>query len=203
MFAQRFGNSAGELETEYGPYESSTSFGAVFSPDGRAVGAIRLIRNGHRGLKSLNDAAEPPWELPVRATCRAADIDPARTWDVGTFGVDTGTVGSSRQTTLALWSVLFGAFRDNQVATFVAILDVGARRPIRAIGVQMLDLPGASPAVYLGSSASVPVYRHVEDLHRAHLSEFVDVHQQVFHGRGVAGLDPHTCRPGAFELDAA
>ena len=203
VFGRRFGNSAAELDAEYGRYEGSTSFGAVFLPDGSAVGAMRLIRDGRHGLKSLNDAAEPPWDLPVGTTCLAADIDPARTWDVGSFGVDSVTVGPSRRATLALWSVLFGAFRDNDVASFVAILDAGARRPIASLGVQMLDLPGAVPASYLGSAASVPVYRHVRDLHRLHLSRFADVHQQVFHGRGVIGLDPRGCRPGAFQLAAA
>lgn len=203
VFGRQFRNTSDELTMEYGPYESSTSFGAVFWPDGTAVGAIRLIRHGRRGLKSLNDAAALPWKLPVRATCRAVDIDPPMTWDVGSFVVDSLTVGSSRQTTLALWSVLFGAFRDNQVESFVAILDSRARRPIAALGVQMLDLPGAVPAPYLGSPSSVPVYRHVGDLHRRHLLRFADVHQQVFHGRGVNGMDPRGCQPGAFELAAA
>jgi hypothetical protein len=202
VLGRRFGNSSAEIEAEYGPYESTTSFGAVFVPDGTAVAAIRLIRNGRQGLKSLNDAATAPWLLPVHATCRAAEIDPTSTWDVGSFGVDSVTVGATRRATLALWSVLFGAFRDNKVASFVAILDVGARRPIASLGVQMLDLPGAVPASYLGSSASVPVYRHVRDLHRLHLSRFADVHQQVFHGRGVIGMDPRGCQPGAFELEA-
>jgi hypothetical protein len=89
------------------------------------------------------------------------------------------------------------------VASFVAILDAGARRPIASLGVHMLDLPGAVPATYLGSSASVPVYRHVHDLHRLHESRFADVHEQIFHGRGVVGLDPRRCQPGAFELEAA
>jgi hypothetical protein len=203
VLGRRFGNSSAELEVEYGPYESDTSFGAVFLPDGTAVGAVRLIRNGDRGLKSLNDAAAAPWLLPVGPTCLVAEIEPTQTWDVGSFCVDSVTAGANRRATLALWSVLFGAFRDNEVATFVAILDVGARRPIASLGIQMLDLPGAVAASYLGSSASVPVYRHVRDLHRLHLSRFADVHQQVFHGRGVLGMDPRDCEPGAFELAAA
>jgi len=104
---------------------------------------------------------------------------------------------------LVLWSVMFGAFRDNDVATFVAILDAGARRPIAAVGVEMLDLPGATAAAYLGSPSSTPVYRHVQDLHRLHRERFPTVHQQVFHGRGIGGLDAEGCRPGAFALAAA
>jgi hypothetical protein len=203
VFARRFGNSASDLADAYGAYQRRTSFGAVLAPDGTAVAAVRLLRDGPWGLKSLNDAAEPPWGLPVPASCRAAGINPSRTWDVATFGVDAARVGSSRQATLALLSVFFGALRDNAVATFVAILDAGARRPFRALGVELLDLPGASAAPYLGSAASVPVYRHVADLHREHQLRFAGVHEQVFHGHGVAGLDPQACRPGAFGLATA
>ena len=99
VLGRRFGNSAAELEAEYGPYESNTNFGAVFLPDGTAVGAVRLIRDGRPGLKSLNDAAAPPWLLPVLATCQAADIDPTRTWDVGSFVVDSVAFGSNRRAT--------------------------------------------------------------------------------------------------------
>jgi hypothetical protein len=203
VFGRRFGNSASDLADAYGAYQRHTDFGAVFAPDGTAVAAVRLLRDGPRGLKSLNDAAGPSWGLTVPTSCRAAGLDPARTWDVATFGVDAAMVGSSRQATLALLSVLFGALRDNEVVSFVAILDAGARRPFQALGVEMLDLPGASAAPYLGSPASVPVYRHVADLHREHLLRFAVMHDQVFHGRGVTGLDPLACRPGAFRLATA
>jgi hypothetical protein len=69
--------------------------------------------------------------------------------------------------------------------------------------LQMLDLNSAVRASYLGSAASVPVCRHVPDLHRPHLSRFADVPQQVFHRRGVLGMDPRGCQPGAFEREAA
>jgi hypothetical protein len=203
VFGRSFGNSPAELQAAYRRYEGGTSFGGVFLPDGSAVGFVRLSRNGGVGLKSLNDAASRPWRLPTEATCQAVDIELARTWDVGSFGVDSLVVGATRETTMALWSVMFGAFRDNEVATFVAILDARARRPIEAVGVRMLDLPGARPAAYLGSAASTPVYRHVRDLHRQHELQFPGLHQQVFHGRHVAGLDSRWCQPGAFELDAA
>jgi hypothetical protein len=203
VFGRRFGNTPAELADEYGPYEDSTDFGGVFLPDGTAVGEVRLIRDGVAGLKSLNDASAAPWALPLAASCRAAGIDPASTWDVGSFAVDAERAGSGRQVTQALWSVLFGALRDNLVRTFVAILDSGARRPIDAMGVEMLDLPGAAPAAYLGSTNSVPVYRHVGDLHRMHHHRFAELHQQVFHGRGVEGLDPRCGQLGAFELAAA
>lgn len=200
VFARAFGDSPSDLDTAYGDYEDRTSFGAVFLADGRAVGAVRLARPGPRGLKSLNDAASAPWHLPARRTLQQVGIDPARTWDVGTFGVDSLAVRASSRVTRALFAVMFGAFRDNAVASFVAVLDVGSRRPVGAQGVELLDLPGAEPAPYLGSDASTPVYRHVADLHDLHRRRFAAIHDQVFHGRGITGVDPDLCAPGAFRL---
>lgn len=219
VFGRRYGNTAEQLEAEYGPYRDGSRFGAVLAPDGRALGAVRLLSGGPAGLKTLTDAAAPPWDVCVDAACAEAGLDPAATWDVATFAVDpdthtgTGTVngtGSStggsvgaRPVTLALFAVMFGAFRDNGVSGFVAVLDAAARRPISAVGVLTDDLPGATPAPYLGSPASVPVYARVPDLHRRHAREFPALHRQVFHGQGIGGLDPAAALPGAFRLPPA
>ena len=104
---------------------------------------------------------------------------------------------------MLLLSVLFGAFRDNSVTGMVAMLDFPLpAAPLRGLGVHLLDLPGAQPAPYLGSPSTVPVYRKVPDLHAEHADGFGGVHQQVFHGGGIAGVDPAPCAPGAFALAA-
>jgi hypothetical protein len=201
VFGRLYGNTPAQLRAEYGPFWSSTSFGAVLLPGGRAVGAVRLLRGGPSRLKTMQDAARPPWSLPIEAVCRNAGLDLATTWDVGTFGVDAERIGAgNRSATLALFSVMFGAFRDNGVASFVAVLDDGARRPIAALGVKMTDLPGAQPAPYLGSAASVPAYASVAELHRTHAVDFSEIHGQVFHGRGIDGVDPAVAEPGHFTL---
>ena len=65
VFGRSFGNTAADLDAELGPYEATTSLGAVFRTDGSAVGTVRLVRNGAPGLKTLTDAAAAPWSLPV------------------------------------------------------------------------------------------------------------------------------------------
>ncbi len=207
VFGRRFGNTADELASEYGPFEACTAFGAVLAADGRAMGAVRLVRPGPRRLKTLSDAGRPPWNVPDHVidgvVNRPTLLGEPMTWDVASFGVDSHAAGADRRTTMALLSVMFGAFRDNAVTSFVAILDLRARRALHMLGVRMLDLPGASPAPYLGSPSSVPVYRQVTDLHSEHARSFPRVHRQLFHGQGINGLDACHSAPGAFAVPAA
>ena len=195
VFGRRFGNTAEELAAEYGPYEATTSFGAVLRPDGTAVGAVRLVAPGARGLKTLVDAAGPPWRVPddVLAAVAGGAVGPEGpaaplTWDVATFGVDSVAAGGDRRIAAALFGVMFGAFADHGVTCFVAMLDSGARRAIERLGVRLLDLPGAQAAPYLGSASTVPAYRQVADLHDEHRTRFPDLHDPVFHGRGLPGV---------------
>lgn len=204
VFGLRFGNSPAQLREEYGPFEDGTSFGAVLLPDGSATGAVRLLRDGPAGLKTLQDASRPPWSLPVGSTCRAAGLDQAAVWDVGTFGVDARAYGTgSHAVTLALLCLMFGAFRDNGVPSFLALMDRQAARAFAAVGLRMTDLPGARPAPYLGSPESVPAYAVVADLHRRQAVDRPDVHEQVFHGAGMTDVDPVTAAPGRFARQLA
>jgi hypothetical protein len=182
VFGRRFGNTADQLGLEYGPYEPATTFGAVLRPDGIAVGAVRLIRPGPHPLKTVQDASGPPWNASAEDFERAAGVDPAHTWDVASFTVDSVAAGADPRVVMALLSVMFEAFRDSSVTGFLAILDSVADRALRGLGVRMFDLPGAKPAPYLGSPRSVPVYRQVSDLHDEHAAQFPQVHQEVFHG---------------------
>ncbi|WP_426565379.1 hypothetical protein ACPPVT_03150 [Angustibacter sp. McL0619] len=201
MFSRHYGNTRRDLADAYGRYEHGCEFGAVLLGDGTAVAAVRLLRPSQRGLKSLRDAAGQPWCLPVARTRLAAGLAAEHTWDVATFGVDSDTVGPGRRITIALMSVMFGAFRDNGVTSFVAILDTRARRSLAGLGLRMHDLPGALAAPYLGSPASVPVYRHVAELHAEHADRFTEVHAQAFHGTRIPGLDECWTRPGIYRAD--
>jgi hypothetical protein len=207
VFGRRFGNTPAELAAQYGPFEESTSFGAVLRADGTAVAAVRLLRPGRLGVKTLNDATAPPWSVAPRLIDEvvggAAGLGARHTWDVASFGVDSAAVGADRRAVIVLLTVMFGAFRDNAVTSFVAMLDSVARRPLGGLGVRMLDLPGAKPAPYLGSASTVPVYRRVADLHFEHAEHFSQLHRQVFHGDGIDGVDARLALPGSFALVAA
>jgi hypothetical protein len=197
VFGRRFGNSADELAQEYGPFEASTTFGAVFAADDTAVGAVRLVRPGPEPVKTLQDASRPPWNARTHVVRELAGFDETRTWDVASFGVDSVVAGADRRAVLVLLGVMFGAFADNEATSFVAMLDSNARRKLETRGIRMLNLPGTKPAPYLGSPSSVPVYRHLADLHFEHASKFPQIHQQVFHGRGLNGLDAQLNTPGS------
>ncbi len=188
VLGARFGNTTHDLAREYGPYEPLTTFGAVLRPDGTAVGAVRLIRPGLHGVKTVRDASRPPWNTSAEVF-EAAGLDLEHTWDVASFAVDASVVRADPRVAMALLSVMFGAFRDSSVAGFVAIMDSTAERALRGLGIRMLALPGAKAAPYLGSASSVPVYRQVADLHDEHAVRFPQVHQQVFHGRGPGAPD--------------
>lgn len=207
VFLRRFGNSAEELAAQYGPYEPSTSFGAVLRPDGTAVGAVRLIRPGPQRVKTLLDAAEAPWNVSDRVigevVGEADGLGERHTWDVASFGVDSAAAGGDRRIAMLLLAVLFGAFRDNAVTGMVAMLDAAARRALLGLGIHMLDLPGAEPAPYLGSSSTVPVYRRITELHAMHVADFPQLHRQVFHGVEIRGVDAAPSAPGSFALPAA
>jgi hypothetical protein len=86
------------------------------------------------------------------------------------------------------------------VTSFVAMLDSGARRAFEQLGVRMLDLPGARPAPYLGSSSTVPVHRLVAALHDEHRARFPGLHDPVFHGRGIPGVDARHTSPRSQTL---
>lgn len=187
VFGRRFGNSPDELAHEYGPFESATTFGAVFAMDGTAVGAVRLIRPGPEPVKTLHDAGGPLWNVRTDGIDESVGLHVSGTWDVASFGVDSVVAGRGRRVTERLLGVMFGAFWDNQATSFVAMLDSRARRALEARGVRMLDLPGARPAPYLGSHSTVPVFRHLADLHAEHARRFPQTHHDVFHRRGPDG----------------
>src|SRR4051794_31376719 len=87
VFLDAYGNTPEEFDVEYGPYETSTGYMAVFQEDGEAVAAARFIAPGAAGLKTLNDVSRPPWEVDGLRSARAAGVDPTRTWDVATIAV--------------------------------------------------------------------------------------------------------------------
>jgi hypothetical protein len=179
VFGRRFGNSAEEMEHEYGPFEGSTTFGAVFATNGTAVAAVRLIRPGPVRVKTLQDAAKPPWSLAEQQLTDTVGLHERHTWDVASFTVDAVAGGADRRIAPTLLRLLFAALRANSATSFVAVLDSTARRALRGLGVTMLELGDAKPAPYLGSPSSVPVYRHLADLRGEHAEHFPQTDEQV------------------------
>jgi hypothetical protein len=192
VFLRAYGNTRGQLEDEYGPYEDQSIFIALSDPDGLVVGAVRMILpdadNPLGGLKTLHDTAAPPWSLDVPRAMKAAGLDLSQTWDVATIGYRRGLKGAGRLASAALFHGLIQAVRANDVASAVMIIDERVRGLLAAAGMFGRTLPGAAPARYLGSAASTPVYEHCAQAFDRQRTVNPDAYRLFVQGVGLDGI---------------
>lgn len=198
VFLQAFGNSRNQLDEEYGPYNDQSVFVAVADDSGHVVGACRLITPGSPGLKTLNDVSREPWGVDGLRSARAAGIDPANTWDIGTLGVRKDFRGSRMAVSIALYHALVVSTRVNEVGSIVAVLDDQVRRLLTASDYIMTNLPGTRTGEYLGSPASTPVYGHCAGMLDAQRRLNPDAYRLISQGVGLDGIS--VPEPSAFEL---
>lgn len=188
VFLRVYGNTRQQLQDEYGPYEHASVFIALTDDSGEVLGACRLIRPTEMGLKSLDDAARPPWSLDVARSVRAARLDPTQTWDVATLGCRRGLKGPGKLASAALFHALVQVVRANQVRTAVMIIDERVRALLASAGMTGHTLPGARPARYLGSAASTPVYRHCDEAFDQQRITNPEAHRLFTQGIGLDGI---------------
>jgi hypothetical protein len=188
VFLRAYGNTRQQLEDEYGPYEPASVFIALADDSGDVLGACRLIRPTSLGLKTLDDAARPPWSLDVARAARAARLDLSQTWDVATLGCRRGLKGAGRLASAALFHGLVQAVRANEIRSAVMIIDERVRYLLAAAGMTGRPLPGARPARYLGSPASTPVYRHCDEAFDQQRITNPEAHRLFTHGIGLDGI---------------
>lgn len=162
VFLRAYGNTREQLQDEYGAYEAASVYIALHDDAGEVLGMCRLIRPSAAGLKTLHDAARPPWSVDVDRAVRAARLDLEQTWDVATLGCRRGLKGPGRLASAALFHGLVMAVRANGIRTAVMIIDERVRSLLGSAGMTGHTLPGTGPARYLGSAASTPVYRHCD-----------------------------------------
>lgn len=188
VFLRAYGNTRQQLQEEYGPYEQASVFIALADAGGDVLGACRLIRPTALGLKTMDDAARPPWSLDVARAARAARLDLSQTWDVATLGCRRGLKGPGKLASAALFHGLVLAVRANQIRSAVMIIDERVRFLLAAAGMTGRPLPGAEPARYLGSAASTPVYRHCDEAFDQQRITNPDAHRLFTHGIGLDGI---------------
>jgi hypothetical protein len=188
VFLRAYGNTREQLQDEYGPYEQASVFIALADQNGEVVGACRLIRPTEAGLKSLHDAARPPWSLDVARAVRAARLDPSQTWDVATLGCRRGLKGPGKLASAALFHALVQVVRANEIRSAVMVIDERVRSLLAAAGMTGRALPGAAPARYLGSAASTPVYRHCDEAFDQQRITNPEAHRLFTHGIGLDGI---------------
>ncbi len=189
VFLTWFGNTREQLADEYGPYEDSTVFLAVADEGDDVLAAVRLIAPGGRaGLKTLADVGASPWGIDGRRAAAAVAIDMSSTWEIATLGARTGSAAGGARLSLALYHGLMTGARMNDTTSFVAILDQRVRRLLGSVGLLTHALPGTSPAPYLGSAASAPVYAHYAAMRDNQRRSFPDAYRLVTLGAGLDGV---------------
>ncbi len=187
VFFEAYGNTRTELAEEYGPYDASSIFVAVTGDDGAAVAAARLILPGSAGLKSVNDASRPPWNVDGIRSAQAAGIDLAATWDIATIGVRK-YVARPGLLSAALYHGIIAGGRANGCRSIVMIMDERARRLLSAVGLATRPLPGTSAGEYLGSPASTPLWAHSDAIFYGQREINPEAHRLIGLGVGLDGI---------------
>jgi hypothetical protein len=169
VFQQFFGNEPSLLAAEYGPYEDSSSFFLVVDRERcQAAGALRVIQNSDRGLKTLNDIAGPPLSISLEKVIHHHAIeDLDKCWDVGTVAVLKEYRGRSSGHLVS--SLLYGLLRAGAcnagMEHMIAVLDTHAYQQIvDLLGVPFVPIADSKPFEYLGSQSSIAVYAPTEQI---------------------------------------
>jgi hypothetical protein len=187
VFQQFFGIDPAVMSAEYGPYEEHSAFFLVVDREHmQPAGALRVIANSDRGLKSLNDIALPPLSISLEKVIhhhRIEDLD--KCWDVGTVAVRKEYRGTANGHLVS--TLLYGMLRSEAMRTgmehFVAILDTHAHRQlVQLIGAPFVPIADSEPFAYLGSVASLAVTLRVDEI-----VESIEAHMQ----RMDSALLPH------------
>lgn len=194
VFLGAYGNTRQQLADEYGPYEDASVFIAVADAGGEVLGACRLIRPSDAGLKTMHDVAREPWSLDVVRAARAARLDLSQTWDVATLGRRRGLKGPGKLAGAALFHGLVQVIRANDIRSTVMIIDQRVRTLLAAAGMTGQPLPGTNPAPYLGSAASIPVYRHCAEAFDQQRQANPDAHRLFNDGIGLDGISVPSLR---------
>lgn len=198
VFFHRYGNTPEEFDVEYGPYADASVFMTLVETNGDVLAACRLITPGPAGLKTINDAARPPWGVDGARSARAARIDLDRTWDVATIGIRPDAGAARMFAAAALYHGIALAARVNRIQTIVMIMDERARRLLTGMGVMTQPLPGMRPGPYLGSPASTPLYGNLAQMADLQRRDNPDAHRLIGQGVGLDGVS--VPESAAFQL---
>jgi hypothetical protein len=160
VFQASFGNSAAMMAAEYGPYEASSLFFVVIDRKrGVPAGVARMIESNGRGAKTIDDA---PRHIGVGVATILAEhgMTGGKVWDCATLAVLPDYRGE--RSSLLVSTMIYRTFlvlgRRHGVRHAVSMLDKGAYRNLKLIGVPMRTLAGSGPFEYLGSAENRAVH---------------------------------------------
>jgi hypothetical protein len=165
-FDEAFGNDAATMAAEYGPYESQSLFCLVLDRWRRMpAGVSRIIEGSGGGVKTVDDAPAHIGGDPA-GILAAHGMTGQKIWDFATVAVLPEYRGD--RASLAVSSLLYRTFlvtgRRARVKHVVVMLDRGAYRNMRLLGVEFEPLAGSKPFAYLGSAETRALYVDFEGI---------------------------------------
>jgi hypothetical protein len=169
VFEEFFGNDPAIMTAAYADYEAHSMFMLVVDREQRrAAGTLRFIKYSERGLKTLNDIAQPPLKISAQEVADYHGIsDLTNCWDAGTLAVTKSYRGRANAHLIStmLYGMFHGASRKLGVDHAVTVLDEHAYRQItQMLGVPFVPILGSQPFNYLGSESSRAAYLRFPEL---------------------------------------
>jgi hypothetical protein len=151
---------------------------------------MRWIVPGPSGLKTLNEAAQPPWRLDSARAAAAVGIDPSRSLDVASLATRPRLGHRRAEVTAALYLALAVAVTENRIRSLLMTVDERVRAVLEAHGLYGRALPGAAPMAFCGSPASTPVYGHCAEMRRMQQRMNPEAFRLITLGGGVDARMP-------------
>lgn len=168
VFDQFFGNDEYEMDREYGPYESNSTFIVVIDKKIQIpVGVLRLI-SPDNSLKTIVDITDKnsPWDLNESTIIDHHDIDIKKTWDLATLAVKR--IYRSRMTRRLILSMLLHSLYIHaikySVKHWISILDDLHINTFVNLGIKVESIVNSVGKPYLGSESSTPIIINTENL---------------------------------------
>lgn len=162
VFERHFeGNDAEGMIREYSPYEAqSVFFMTVDTETGQPAGAIRIIRNGAAGFKTLEDLASPEFKndpsYPNRVYEHYGITDKNACWDVATAAVRQGYGGG--EVSSQLYRGMWIESQREGIEHFFSVIDRKPYELMQFLGFPFETLYETDWTEYVGSAASLPVH---------------------------------------------
>jgi hypothetical protein len=169
VFEEFFGNDPVIMTAAYADYERHSMFFLVVDrEERRPAGTLRFIKYSERGLKTLNDIAQPPLQITPQQVAEYHGIsDLAGCWDCGTLAVLKHYRGRANANVIStmLYGMFHAASRKLGVDHLVTVLDQHAYKQITEfLGVPFVPIAGSAPFDYLGSESSRAAYLRFAEL---------------------------------------
>jgi hypothetical protein len=169
VFKDAFNNTAEDMEHEYGPYEEQSEFFVSIDRDSKkATGALRVIKNGPMGLKTLNDITQPPFIASKEDILKAHGIDDLDDCqDVGTVAVLPEHRSAQGGISVQLYRAMYINALEDGADHLISIVD---EKPLSKLtdylGIPFVPLGNLEGGDYLGSEKSQPVYGYIPDFYK-------------------------------------